>query len=98
MQVAFLLAGEITQVKESIPWVRCASGNVLHCVMRYVYPILSLIEIYLYFSPQNVYKPKVFSSGLIHLSTVTRDTSSRHCEVEKTSLKCFISTTELNLG
>ena len=22
------LAGEITQVKESIPWVRCASGNV----------------------------------------------------------------------
>ena len=23
------LAGEITQVKESIPWVRCASGNVL---------------------------------------------------------------------
>ena len=31
MQVAFfLLAGEITQVKEAIPWVRCASGNVLH--------------------------------------------------------------------
>ena len=29
MQVAFfLLAGEITQVKDSIPWVRCASGNV----------------------------------------------------------------------
>ena len=29
MQVAFfLLAGEITQVKEAIPWVRCASGNV----------------------------------------------------------------------
>ena len=28
MQVAFYLAGEITQVKESIPWVRCASGNV----------------------------------------------------------------------
>ena len=27
-QVAFYLAGEITQVKESIPWVRCASGNV----------------------------------------------------------------------
>ena len=31
MQVAFYLAGEITQVKESIPWVRCASGNVLLC-------------------------------------------------------------------
>ena len=28
MQVAFYLAGKITQVKESIPWVRCASGNV----------------------------------------------------------------------
>ena len=28
MQVAFYLAGQITQVKESIPWVRCASGNV----------------------------------------------------------------------
>ena len=28
MQMAFYLAGEITQVKESIPWVRCASGNV----------------------------------------------------------------------
>ena len=31
MQVAFYLAGEITQVKESIPGVRCASGNVLGC-------------------------------------------------------------------
>ena len=28
MQMTFYLAGEITQVKESIPWVRCASGNV----------------------------------------------------------------------
>ena len=29
MQVAiFLSAGEITQDKEAIPWVRCASGNV----------------------------------------------------------------------
>ena len=28
MQVAFFLAGEITQVTESIPRVRCASGNV----------------------------------------------------------------------
>ena len=25
---AFFLAGEITKVTESIPWVRCASGNV----------------------------------------------------------------------
>ena len=30
IQVAFFLAGEITQVKESIPWVRCASGNVFY--------------------------------------------------------------------
>ena len=28
MQVAFYLAGEITQVLDLIPWVRCASGNV----------------------------------------------------------------------
>ena len=27
--ILFSLAGEIAQVKESIPWVRCASGNVL---------------------------------------------------------------------
>ena len=30
MQVEFYLAGEITQVIDSIPWVRCASGNVLN--------------------------------------------------------------------
>ena len=29
IQVPLYLAGEMTQVKESIPWVRCASGNVL---------------------------------------------------------------------
>ena len=29
MQMEFYLAGEITQVIDSIPWVRCASGNVL---------------------------------------------------------------------
>ena len=29
-EVVLDLAGEITQVKESIPWVRCASGNVLY--------------------------------------------------------------------
>ena len=32
MQVAFYLAGEITQVIDSIPWVRCASGNVNRAV------------------------------------------------------------------
>ena len=42
MQVAFYLAGEITQVKESIPWVRCASGNVwiFVCVSKYSYECL----------------------------------------------------------
>ena len=29
MQVALYLAGEITQVRDAIPWVRCPSGNVL---------------------------------------------------------------------
>ena len=28
MQLAFYLAGELTQVLDAIPWVRCASGNV----------------------------------------------------------------------
>ena len=28
MQVAFYFAGEITQVLDANPWVRCASGNV----------------------------------------------------------------------
>jgi len=32
MQVAFYLAGEITQVIDSIPWVRCASCNVWHVI------------------------------------------------------------------
>ena len=34
MQVTFFLAGEITQVKESIPWVCCASGNVLNILCK----------------------------------------------------------------
>ena len=29
MQVGFYFAGEITEVLDAIPWVRCASGNVL---------------------------------------------------------------------
>ena len=36
MQVTFFLAGEITQVKESIPWVRCTSGNVLLASCQFV--------------------------------------------------------------
>ena len=34
MQVAFYLAGEITQVLDAIPWVSCASGNVLHYKLK----------------------------------------------------------------
>ena len=34
MQVEFYLAGKITQVIDSIPWVRCASGNVLMRMLR----------------------------------------------------------------
>ena len=29
MQVTFYFDGEIAQVLDAIPWVRCASGNVL---------------------------------------------------------------------
>ena len=38
--MAFYLAGEITQVKEPIPWVRCASSNVLKEMFRPVKEIL----------------------------------------------------------
>ena len=41
MQVAFFLAGEITQVEESIPWVRCASGH-----SRLSRVLMSLIDIW----------------------------------------------------
>ena len=44
MQVAFYLAGEITQVKESIPWARCASGNVFW----YLWQISHLHNIYFF--------------------------------------------------
>ena len=36
MQVEFYSAGEITQVIDSIPWVRCASGNVFLCMCGYM--------------------------------------------------------------
>ena len=41
MQVAFYFAGEITQVMDSIPWVRCASGNVLECTRNFAFVIES---------------------------------------------------------
>ena len=34
MQVEPPLAGEITQVLDAIPWVRCASGNVLQNALK----------------------------------------------------------------
>ena len=52
MQVAFfLLAEEITQVKEAIPWVRCASGNVFFCMIHY-----STLRIRLFCAAEFVYK------------------------------------------
>ena len=43
MQVAFVGVGvgEITQVKESVPWVRCASGNVY---IVYFHSALTFLE------------------------------------------------------
>ena len=35
MKVAFYFAGEKTQVLDAIPWVRCASGNVLIQIQIY---------------------------------------------------------------
>ena len=40
MQVALYLAGEITQVIDSIPGVRCASGNVLHFSWKFDCPFV----------------------------------------------------------
>ena len=36
LQVEPPLAGEITQVLDAIPWVRCASGNVLRIRINFV--------------------------------------------------------------
>ena len=44
MQVAFYFAGEITQVLDAIPWVRCASGNVFWQRPLYKHKIWSAIE------------------------------------------------------
>ena len=38
---AKFLAGEIAQVKESIPWVRCASGNVYDCFDKKIWIVLA---------------------------------------------------------
>ena len=44
MQVAFYLAGEITQVLDAIPCVRCASGNVFHSFRRKRCPKLGRLK------------------------------------------------------
>ena len=44
MQVTFSFAGEITQVLDAIPWVRCASGNVwLFKVVRFAKTRLAVL-------------------------------------------------------
>ena len=40
MQVAFYFADEITQVLDAVPWVRCASGNVL----LFIFPLACLLK------------------------------------------------------
>ena len=45
MQVAFYFAGEITQVLDAIPWVRCASGNV--CFDASPYTTIFLQQIFI---------------------------------------------------
>ena len=45
MQVAFFLAEEIARVKESIPWVRCAAGNVFIGNLLLVIPASSYLHI-----------------------------------------------------
>ena len=44
MQVEPPLAGEITQVRDAIPWVRCAPGNVYLGHIQFV-SILSVISV-----------------------------------------------------
>ena len=43
------LAGEISQVKESVPWVRCASGNAMHNVYigQFFFPSTERAQTYL---------------------------------------------------
>ena len=45
MQVAFYLAGEITQVLDPIPWVRCASGNVSLDILSHMISRDELVDI-----------------------------------------------------
>ena len=67
--MAFYLAGEITQVKESRPWVRCASGNVYTIVHLTQSPFEELSNsdpdtVYLFvYSPYNVRLTLVFAIG-----------------------------------
>ena len=43
--MAKFIAGEVTQVKESILWVRCASGNVLHLCLYLHLSICDLVRL-----------------------------------------------------
>ena len=42
-EFAFILAGEITQVIESIHWVRCASGNFYFILFLHLFCIYYII-------------------------------------------------------
>ena len=67
MQVAFYSAGEITQVKESIPWVRCASGNVYSIFYQKPFVII-FAEIKHNRITMNIGKDKCFSKVLANIN------------------------------
>ena len=58
MQVAFYLAGEITQVLDALPWVRCASGIVFLIGLVYVDIDIDIFQICRYIDYR--YKHSIF--------------------------------------
>ena len=43
-EFSFFLAGEITQVMDSIPWVRCASANVSSQCWKFISDLVESVE------------------------------------------------------
>ena len=73
MQVAFYLAEETTQVLDAIPWVRCASGNVLKIWMGYLWEKTSLLKEAISL-PINCKILKLFPEGVATEQTTPRRT------------------------
>ena len=99
MQVALYLAGEITQVKESIPWVRCASGNVSSYGPMAIWPNVAIWPYFECFGPFSHSKkgPKlksmskcrlwVYKFFLWPLDTHSHQWFDRRSKIQK---KCFL--------